>query len=42
VAAALVLTGKGRATAAQLPDPKVPVYDDLGALARSLLAERRA
>jgi D-glycero-D-manno-heptose 1,7-bisphosphate phosphatase len=40
VAAALVLTGKGRATATQLPDPKVPVYDDLPALARCLVAER--
>jgi len=41
VSAAIVLTGKGWATAALLPGPEVPVYDDLGALVRSLLAERR-
>ncbi len=40
VAAALVLTGKGRAAAAALAPDGIPVYDDLHALARALLAER--
>jgi D-glycero-D-manno-heptose 1,7-bisphosphate phosphatase len=39
VAAALVLTGKGRATAASLSPHSVPVYDDLHSLARALLAD---
>ena len=39
VEAALVLTGKGRA-AAVLRDPAIQVYDDLGALTRSLIAVR--
>ena len=39
-AAALVLTGKGRATIALLQG-SIPVYDDLHALARELTAESR-
>ena len=42
VAAALVLTGKGRAAAAALSQEGVPVYDDLHALARALIADRAA
>ncbi|MEX0734474.1 MAG: HAD-IIIA family hydrolase [Steroidobacteraceae bacterium] len=39
VAAALVLTGKGRAAASSSPRHAVPVYDDLASLARALLAD---
>ena len=39
VAAALVLTGKGRAAANSFPRHGVPVYDDLISLARALLAD---
>ena len=39
VAAALVLTGKGRAAAAALSRDGIPVYDDLNTLARALLAQ---
>ena len=39
VAAALVLTGKGRAAASSFPRHAVPVYDDLASLARALLAD---
>ncbi len=38
VAAALVLTGKGRAAASAFPRRAVPVYADLASLARALLA----
>jgi D-sedoheptulose 7-phosphate isomerase len=39
VAAALVRTGKGRATESKLAGLAVPAYDDLPALARALLAD---
>jgi D-glycero-D-manno-heptose 1,7-bisphosphate phosphatase len=39
IAAALVLTGKGRVAAAALSRGEFAVYDDLHALARALLAE---
>ena len=39
VAAALVLTGKGRAAASAFPRHAVPVYEDLASLARALLAD---
>jgi D-glycero-D-manno-heptose 1,7-bisphosphate phosphatase len=39
VAAALVLTGKGRAAGAALSSDTVPVYDDLNALVRVLVAQ---
>jgi D-glycero-D-manno-heptose 1,7-bisphosphate phosphatase len=39
VAAALVLTGKGRAAAATLPPVEIPVYADLHSLARALAAD---
>jgi hypothetical protein len=35
----LVLTGKGRAAEAALSQEGVPVYDDLQALARALIAD---
>ena len=38
VAAALVRTGKGRLTEAQLPRSSIAVYDDLAELARALVA----
>jgi D-glycero-D-manno-heptose 1,7-bisphosphate phosphatase len=40
VAAALVLTGKGRTAAVALSQEGVPVYDDLHTLARALIADR--
>jgi len=40
VAAALVRTGKGRGTEAQLRDAGVPVYDDLLQLARAIVGGR--
>ncbi len=39
VTAVLVLTGKGRAAEAALSQEGVPVYDDLQALARALIAD---